>query len=68
MIEFISVAEFHETEGQKILFSYPGLPKNIENCLASYILPEGLHKFGQESILMIFRTKKNFDRVEDHPK
>ena len=68
MIEFISVAEFHETEGSKITMSYPGISKEIVSALSGYILPEGLHKFSEDSDLILIRTPKLFESPEDHPK
>ena len=68
MIEYLSVAEFHETEGAKVILTYPNNFENNDIHLASYILSEGLHKFDDDSNIAIFRRKIQFENPEDHPK
>lgn len=68
MIDSLTLAEFHQTEGSKILLRYPDSPEVITFPLESYILPEGLHKFNQDSTFTIFRRKKHFSSISDHPK
>jgi hypothetical protein len=68
MIEYIAVAEFHETEGSKSVYQFPERANFVSAALEAYILPEGLHKFTDDSSIALFRRKKTFDTLQSHPK
>lgn len=68
MLEFISVVQFHETEGSKTIAKYPSLQKEIEENLPAYVLPEGLHRFSQDSNMVLVRKPIFIKEFSEHPK
>lgn len=67
MIESITLAEFHDTEGAKCILKYPSslLPDDLE--LENLILPEGLHNHLQDSTVTLIRRPQKCS-IYSHPK
>lgn len=67
MIESITLAEFHETEGARCVVKYPSslVPDDLQ--LENLILPEGLHNHLQDSTITIIRRPQKCS-IYSHPK
>jgi hypothetical protein len=67
MIESITLAEFHDTEGSKCVLKYPSSLITDNLALENFILPEGLHNHIQDSSIVIIRRPRKCS-IELHPK
>lgn len=64
MIEYIFAAEFDNEKGVSVKCCYPSLPKQLnENTLASYMIPDGVHKRGFDTTT--FKLKMESDSDDD---
>jgi len=67
MIESITLAEFHDTEGSKCVLKYPSSLISDSLALENFILPEGLHNHIQDSTIALIRRSRKCS-IESHPK